>query len=131
MNKLLFAMSLLTVTVITVTVITVTVIGGVFSTTASARPSNGNTINNTNVNNSLDSNRPANINRNSTGEVKNPGAVNTNVGNDSSIILTGSCSPSSINNNASRQGTVGSSQSIVVEACNPAAGGAGGRQNRR
>ena len=126
MNKSLFAMSLLTATVLTATVI-----GGLFSTAASARPSNGNTINHTNVNNSLDSNRPVNIDRTSTGEVKNPGAVNTNVGNDSSIILTGSCSPSSINNNASRQGTVGSSQSIVVEACNPAAGGAGGRQNRR
>jgi hypothetical protein len=121
MKKLFFAMSLLATTAV----------GGAFSTAAFARPNNSNTINHTNVNNSLDSNRPVNINRNSNGEVKNPAAVNNNVGNDSSIIVTGSCSPSSINNNVNRQGTVGSSQSIVVEACNPAAGGAGGRQNRR
>jgi hypothetical protein len=114
-----------------ISLLATTIVAGVFSTAAFARPSNSNTINHTNVNNSLDSNRPVNINRTSNGEVKNPGDVNTNVGNDSSITLTGSCSPSSINNNANRQGTVGSSQSIVVEACNPAAGGAGGRQNRR
>jgi hypothetical protein len=115
-----------------ISLLATTIVGGVFSTAAFARPSNSNTINHTNVNNSLDSNRPVNINRTSNGEVKNPGAVNTNVGNDSSITLTGSCSPSSINNNVNRQGTVGSSQSIVVEACNPAAGGAGagGRRNR-
>jgi hypothetical protein len=120
MKKLPFAMSLLAATTI----------GGVFSTQAFARPNNSNTINHTNVNNSLGSNRPVNINRTSNGEVKDPAPVNNNVGNDSSIILTGSCSPSSINNNVNRQGTVGSSQSIVVEACNPAAGGAGGRHNR-
>jgi hypothetical protein len=121
MKKPLFAMSLLAVTTIV----------GVFSTAVFARPNNSNTINHTNVNNSLGSNRPVNINRTSNGEVKDPAAVNNNVGNDSSIILTGSCSPSSINNTVNQQGTVGSGQNIVVEACNPAAGGAGGRQNRR
>ncbi len=120
MKKPLFVMSLLTATVI----------GGVFSTAAFARPNNSNTINHTSVNNTLNSNRPVNINRTSNGEVKNPASVNNNVGNDSSITLTGSCSPSSISNTVNRQGTVGSSQNIVVEACNPAAGGAGGRRNR-
>jgi hypothetical protein len=67
-KKSLLAMSLLTATIVS----------GAFSIKAFARPSNGNTINHTNVNNSLDSNRPININRNSNGEVKNPDAVNTN-----------------------------------------------------
>jgi hypothetical protein len=120
MKKSLFAMSLLVATTIV----------GISSTEAFARPNNSNTINHTNVNNSLGSNRPVNINRTSNGEVKDPASVNNNVGNDGSIILTGSCSPSSINNNVNRQGTVGSSQNVVVEACNPAAGGAGGRRNR-
>jgi hypothetical protein len=111
--------------------ITTTVIGGLYSTAAFARPSNGNTINHTNVTNGLDSNRSINSTRNSAGEVKNPDSVNTNVGNDSSITLTGSCGRSTVNNNVNQQGTIGSSQNIVVDACNPAAGGASGRQNRR
>jgi hypothetical protein len=121
MKKTLLAMSFLAFTAV----------GGVFSTQVFARPSNGNTINHTNVSNTLDSNRPNTTNRTSNGEVKNPGPVNTNVGNDTNIILTGSCGRSTGSNTVNQQGTVGSNQNVVVDACNPAAGGAAGVRRSR
>jgi hypothetical protein len=120
MKKSLLAMSLLTFTVI----------GGGFSTEAFARPNNGNTINHTNVTNTLNSNSPNTNNRNSSGVVRDAGPAN--VGNDTNINLTGNCGRSTGTNTVNQQGTVGSSQNIAVDACNPAAGGgAGGRQNKR
>jgi hypothetical protein len=112
-----------------ISLLTFTVVGGVFSISASARPTNnGNTINHTNVSNTLDSNRPNTTNRTSTGIVKDPGSIN--VSNDTNLILTGSCGRSTGTNTVNQQGTVGSSQNVVVDACNPAAGGAGVRRSR-
>jgi hypothetical protein len=118
MKKSLLAMSLLTFTII----------GGGFSLEAFARPNNGNTINHTNVTNTLNSNSPNTTNRTSSGVVRDAGHIN--VGNDTNIILTGSCDRSTGTNTVNQQGTTGSSQDVVVDACNPAAGGSGARRNR-
>lgn len=119
MKKSLLAMSLMTFTAI----------GGGFSTEVFARPNNGNTINHTNVTNTLNSSSPNTTNRTSSGVVRDAGPIN--VGNDTNINLTGSCTRSTGTNTVIQQGTVSSRQDINVDACNPAAGGgaaAGGRR---
>jgi hypothetical protein len=102
MKKSLLAMSLSTFTVI---------VAG-FSTEAFARPNNGNTINHTSVNNTLNSNSPNTTNRTSSGVVRDAGPIN--VGNDTSITLTGSCGRSTGTNTVNQQGTVGSSQDRLI-----------------
>ena len=93
--------------------------------------SNGNTVVHTNVVNSLGSNKPVTVNRESHSVINNPGIGNVHV--DNNLVLSGSCGKSTVNNNVSHQGSIGASTNVVVDVCIPNANSSfpGGRQNHR
>jgi hypothetical protein len=91
------------------------------SAKAFAGGSTGNTVNNTNVVNTLGTGRPVTVNRESTSNINNPSGPN--VHNDSQITLSDGCGQSRVNNNVSHRGSIGAVTSVSVDLCNPAAGG--------
>lgn len=107
-----------------------TVVGGVLSTASfTSAQSVGNTINNTSVSNTLGTGSAVTTNRNSRSEIRNPSGPN--VHNDIQIGVHDGCGQSVTNNTVSHQGSTGAQVSVNVDVCNPAAGAAGGRHNRR
>jgi hypothetical protein len=110
--------------------LTTTVLTGILSMASFAgAQSVGNTVNNTSVNNTLGTGRAVTTNRNSRSEIRNSGG--SNVHNDIQIGVHDGCGQSTVNNNVSHQGSIGSQTSVNVDLCNPAAGAPSGRQNIR
>jgi hypothetical protein len=110
--------------------LTFTVLGGMLSIDSFASAQSvGNTVNNVSVSDTLGTGRAVTTNRNSRSEIRNSGG--SNVHNDIQIGVHDGCGQSAVNNNVSHQGSVGAQVSVNVDLCNPAAGGAGGRQNIR
>lgn len=114
----------------TIFLLAATVAGGVCSTASfTSAQSVGNTVNNTSVVNTLGTGTAVNNNRTSRSEIRNPGGAN--VHNDIQIGVHDSCGQSTVNNDVSHQGSIGSQVSINLDLCNPAAGAQGGRRNNR
>jgi hypothetical protein len=98
-------------------------LGGALSTGAFANPngSSGNTVNNTNVTNTLGTGKPVTVNRSSRSTINNP--TGPNVHNDINITLSDGCGQSRVNNDVSHRGSTGAVTNVNVDVCNPAAGG--------